>query len=209
MDQCADAERDVVADDVIVGFEHPVFLGVGLDLGAAVQCAAGADRDQSPLGNCAAVVEHSRSNPHAEQTPYQRLEGGPVENRHVSAIGLQLPVPLVPPEVGVIDGAELRLQPPGPEHEVLDADGGQHANNEHDDERSADCQETKSVRQIEAGKCHQYRKRREDPADKQQERHRTQIVPVLGREVTAEIGAVRMPLGKGVPQNRAWDLEWW
>ena len=207
MDEGADAERDVVTDDVVVGLEHAVLLGVAHDRGAGVQRAAGADGHQAPLDELAAVVEDPAPDPHAEQTPDQRFERRPVEEGHPPALDLQLPVPLVPPEVGVVDRAELGPEPPEPRHEVLDADGNQEAHQQHHDERRGEGEETEPVGQLEGGEQGQQAQRRLEPPDEHQEGHRAQVVLVLGREDPAEPGGVRVLLERGVPQDRAGDLE--
>ena len=111
VDKRGDAERDVVADDDVVGLEHPVLLGMGLD--RACRCSS-VQREPTVTRVRSMMPQPSSKtrapDPHAEQTPDQRLERRPVEEACVSALQRHLPVLLVPPEVGVVDGAELGLK---------------------------------------------------------------------------------------------------
>src|SRR5580698_1027757 len=118
MDHRPDPDRAAGTDRGPVGLEGAVLLRVALDLAARVEHDVIADGGQRPLGQVAAVVEDPLADLDPEAPPDQVLERGAVEHLQVRLAGY-LPQPFVPPEVGVVDRAVLRLKAAEPSHAAL------------------------------------------------------------------------------------------
>src|SRR5690606_37780747 len=91
-------------DGGVIRLEGAVLQRVALDHRPLVERAVVADGDQRLFGNLAPVVEDPTADANAEQPPDQVPERRAGEERG----GEELPETFVPPEVRLVDRAELR-----------------------------------------------------------------------------------------------------
>src|SRR5262249_55097188 len=101
-DSAAAANRGLLA------FESAVFLRMALDLAPVIEDRLIADRGECWLGDVPPVIEDPPAHPNTHQPPEQVLERRAIESVQV-VNRMHLPNPFSPPEIGVVHGANGRL----------------------------------------------------------------------------------------------------
>src|SRR5262249_32619994 len=140
--------------------------------------------------------------------PNQTLERRAVEERHHGSVVAQLPVPLVPPVVGIVDRDVPVLEVPEAEAPAFDEDvvGGADADREDRGQSIAENAEA-VVLEVDGGEEQERADQGEDPAGEQEEYLGRKVVAVLAGEPALELFTLAQVIELGVALDGARDLE--
>jgi hypothetical protein len=205
VDEGLDAHGAAVAEGDVVGLEDPLLHRVALDRSARVEGAVGAEGDEGPLRDVAAVVEQPRPDAHAEEPPHQALHRGAVEDRERRHE--QLPDALVPPEVGVVERAVPRSQPPEPGSRPLGQAEVRQAEQQDQDRGRHHRRGAEPVEEVRGDQPEQREAEEVAPANQQEQPDGAPVVAVLGGQPGAQLVAGPEQVLVGVCADRTRDLE--
>src|SRR5947208_1763114 len=184
-DECTDPQRAAGANRSSVAFERAVLLRMALYLAPVVEDRLVADGGERRVGDVGAVVEDPPTDSNAHQPPEHVLERRAIERVEIMN-RMQLPEALGQPEIGVVDGADRRLQRPQRFDATVhqgEVDGG-----DHDAEREAHRANHmgKGIVQLEGGEVQRREQEDADPPCDEEETDGPQVIPILCRKAAAQ-----------------------